>query len=1057
MTQYILPPSGGSADQTKLHLPDGTVIVGGAGDDTITVANGIAEPEGGNNTATGTTSVSQIAYWSSPTGIVANLQAGVVSNGYGGTDHISGFSQIAGSAYGDVFTGTHGNDVFYGSGGNDTYEGNGGLDKVQYYGQQSSTATVTYNVTTNTWTVVKNFSNGTTGTDQIHNVAMIQFDDKTYYSPGLTPITAPNSNGASVSQIVPVTVGNNSYLLLTWNTGAGTSSNPIQILQYDPVSGKYADNTQNLIAGVAPSLVNARNVLVTDLNGDGFSDILIANQGLDSSPFPGTHDTLLLSNGQGKWVDASNTLPTSLAFAHDVSSGVVASGVKGVFVNNIYSQAGTTPYYLMFDGQGHATNVSSSYLPATMQNFNSPYTSSLLTDLNGDGLADLVVGAEDHTQGPSYVYINPGNGDFSHVTPKILPPSPLPASSGLYSGQLQGPTTLDIQSIHLTSQAYSDLVVISTNGNYTGYAIQILINDGSGNFTDQSGYRLVGAPNQQLYSSGQPWLVRSFVLDVNGDGAPDIVTEGTNGVPSMIFENDGTGRLHLVYQTSGTNQIESVATPGGKPTLVEFDSQNPSFLQMVSVVAPPTISPGLPTTVLESGQAASIALPVNHFSNPGGGALYYSATMADGSALPSWLHFDANTATFSGNAPATTQNLNLTVQVSNSTGFFNTSNVALNVVADPGQSMTAPGAVPNGTHIQIADSAANVASNIDGLETLASNGQLSAISLTNTGTPTLAITNAQFSKDAGVLQALSGAYNLAVSGVTVAGLSALTQAAHVAAIGVSDTAANLSSNLDALQALVQSGKITNIAASDLGTVVATQGQFISDSAALSALTGFYSVGVSVSASNSNINAVSGHPTEVLLQGNASQYTLASVGAGNITATSGANVEHLNGLLQVQFSDQTVTLAQNNSNNERIALLYQAALGRSPDLTGLGYWEGIGNSLPAATQALGAYGLSDASGNYNGNLSVADGFTSSAEFASKYGALNNTQFVTQLYANVLDRAPDAAGLAGWVSQLNGGTSRAHVLIGFAESPEAISNAANGFIGQSGHHAAWLFLT
>ena len=75
---------------------------------------------------------------------------------------------------------------------------------------------------------------------------------------------------------------------------------------------------------------------------------------------------------------------------------------------------------------------------------------------------------------------------------------------------------------------------------------------------------------------------------------------------------------------------------------------------------------------------------------------------------------------------------------------------------------------------------------------------------------------------------------------------------------------------------------------------------------------------------------------------------------------------------------------------------------------------------------------------------------SPEFQARYGALNNTQFVAQLYANVLDRAPDSGGLAYHVGHLNAGMTRADVLVGFSESPE---NQAN-VIGQIEHGMLFL---
>jgi hypothetical protein len=100
-------------------------------------------------------------------------------------------------------------------------------------------------------------------------------------------------------------------------------------------------------------------------------------------------------------------------------------------------------------------------------------------------------------------------------------------------------------------------------------------------------------------------------------------------------------------------------------------------------------------------------------------------------------------------------------------------------------------------------------------------------------------------------------------------------------------------------------------------------------------------------------------------------------------------------------------------------LYEATLARVPDNAGLTSWAA---ALDAGTPL----------------VNIAAGFVNSSEFQSHYGALDNTQFVTLLYNNVLGRAPDASGLAGWVATLNAGASRASVVIGFSESPEFQNN-------------------
>jgi hypothetical protein len=100
----------------------------------------------------------------------------------------------------------------------------------------------------------------------------------------------------------------------------------------------------------------------------------------------------------------------------------------------------------------------------------------------------------------------------------------------------------------------------------------------------------------------------------------------------------------------------------------------------------------------------------------------------------------------------------------------------------------------------------------------------------------------------------------------------------------------------------------------------------------------------------------------------------------------------------------------------VVRLYYATYLRVPDYAGLVFNAGlVRNGTVTLTQ-------------------LADFFTASPEFAATYGALDDAQFVTLLYNNVLARAPDQAGLDGWVALLQGGMSRGQVLLGFSDSAE-----------------------
>jgi hypothetical protein len=99
----------------------------------------------------------------------------------------------------------------------------------------------------------------------------------------------------------------------------------------------------------------------------------------------------------------------------------------------------------------------------------------------------------------------------------------------------------------------------------------------------------------------------------------------------------------------------------------------------------------------------------------------------------------------------------------------------------------------------------------------------------------------------------------------------------------------------------------------------------------------------------------------------------------------------------------------------VARLYNATLGRDPDLGGAENWaRQISSGTPIH--------------------SIVPGFTGSPEFQARYGALPDRQFVEQLYRNTLFREADIPGLNNWIQAMSAGLSRADVVLGFSESIE-----------------------
>jgi len=103
--------------------------------------------------------------------------------------------------------------------------------------------------------------------------------------------------------------------------------------------------------------------------------------------------------------------------------------------------------------------------------------------------------------------------------------------------------------------------------------------------------------------------------------------------------------------------------------------------------------------------------------------------------------------------------------------------------------------------------------------------------------------------------------------------------------------------------------------------------------------------------------------------------------------------------------------------DQASRLYQSSLGRSADNAGLLYW------TRARLNGLSAQAL-------------AENLLASSERMASSGTQTNTQFVEQLYTDVLGRSSDSDGLAYWVGQLNGSLRRSALVLLFSDSAENV---------------------
>ncbi|WP_296948890.1 FG-GAP-like repeat-containing protein [uncultured Massilia sp.] len=561
-------------DQRRDGIPQGAVIYGGDGDDTIGLDDALADGGRGNDTIVNRArGWATAVYWDSPAGVRVDLGQGWADDGFGTRDTLVGIRVVQGSGFDDTLVGGAADEFFYGGAGDNTVRGGAGFDTVDYYFEPSTAARVSYDAATDTFTVVKRFANGDRGTDTLSGIEKIAFsgpgsDDRAilrsdYVGDFRTAATVhvAHPDAAGITQLKAGDFNGDGHVDFAYVTQVGTGTAPAPTYFYaGDGKGGFADATTALLGQVPMKIVGGGRSIVADFNGDGADDLYQLDFGDDAPPFAGGIGSLYLSDGAGRLVDASATLVQRRDLSHGGSAGDVdGDGDIDLLVNTL--DKGNL--LLLNDGRGHFVERNE-LLPrpgTTLGNvvYQETSTFSGMVDVDGDGYRDLILGTWDGNlvgQG-SKVLFNDGHGDFTRRAPVVLPASGLDKE-----------IVLEVEAIDLNGDAYPDLMLSVTNGGdnavfyHTDY-IQLLVNDGSGHFRDETARRL-----PQDRDSSQPgWLMSLSAVDFNHDGHPDILAESAGEpITSKVYLNRGDGSFALDWESD----------PGGRAFAADVDGDGMS-------------------------------------------------------------------------------------------------------------------------------------------------------------------------------------------------------------------------------------------------------------------------------------------------------------------------------------------------------------------------------------------------------------------------------------------------------------------------------------------------
>jgi uncharacterized protein (TIGR03437 family) len=348
-------------------------------------------------------------------------------------------------------------------------------------------------------------------------------------------------------------------------------------------STKITLETNTFFPSGGPTLRHSPLTQFVDINGDGVDDILFAESGLDHPPWTGSVIGVGLSNGQKAFTNVSPLIPSELQTvkAYTLAAGDInGDGRVKVILPDTYSGIDTA--LLHWNGSGF--DVQKNWIDQNLWAAPTKLSSQerlIVTDLDGDGYQDLLIGGQNWVPNTQALFGSPDgftadnlltlpDGQFGHTSFETFSKNGVPIARGanvdnivvadLNNDGIPDIFTLQEQVVNyrpgvITNKSCDNYADVLANGGTCSeegeIGLQVFLNKGGRNFGDYTSASTASILGRRLYEAVLP-------VDINNDGFMDVVgiyyTKPYVGEPGFawgttIFLNDGTGAFQVVDGT----------------------------------------------------------------------------------------------------------------------------------------------------------------------------------------------------------------------------------------------------------------------------------------------------------------------------------------------------------------------------------------------------------------------------------------------------------------------------------------------------------------------------